>query len=59
MSRLFSLASTTINASTIPLIILFLAGKFLAKGFVPTIYSDTTAPPVSIIFSNNLLFSFG
>lgn len=41
---LFCLASTTITPSEIPLIILFLAGKFLAIGFVPTIYSDIITP---------------
>ena len=37
-------ASTTITASEIPLIILFLLGKFVFSGFVPTIYSDIISP---------------
>ena len=48
---LFFFASTTNNPSDIPLIILFLAGKFIFSGFVPIGYSDIIAPLFLRIFS--------
>ena len=50
---LFFLASTTTTPFAIPLIILFLAGKFILSGFVPIGYSDIIAPFVFNILSTN------
>jgi len=41
------------------LIILFLLGKFIESAFSFGGYSLTMAPPVCIIFSYKILFSFG
>lgn len=48
---LFLLASATNTPKDNPLIILFLAGKFIGFGFVPTTYSETINPP----FFNNII----
>ena len=47
---LFFFASTTNNPFDIPLIILFLAGKFIFSGLVPIGYSEIIAPFVFKIF---------